>query len=300
MRRSLIVLLASSLVVGISACNPGGATPATAEPTATVLIDATATIASTAVSSGAAPTLSDGATTTDSGLMYEDLTVGDGAEAMTGSRVTVHYTGYLQDGTVFDSSLDRGDPFTFALGTGNVIPGWDEGVTGMKVGGQRRLVIPADLAYGESGAGGVIPPNATLTFDVELLEVAEPLTIPEAPEQVASYETTDSGLEYAILEEGDGDVAAAGDFVSVHYAGFLTDGTRFDSSYQRGEPIQFILGQGNVIPGWDEGIAGMKVGERRQLRIPPDLAYGAAGVTGAIPGNATLIFDVQLVAVETP
>ena len=113
--------------------------------------------------------------TTPSGLQYEDSTVGEGAVATAGQRVTVHYTGWLyNDGTQgakFDSSKDRNDPFVFQLGAGMVIKGWDEGVQGMKVGGQRTLIIPAALGYGARGAGGVIPPNATLKFDVELLKV---------------------------------------------------------------------------------------------------------------------------------
>jgi FKBP-type peptidyl-prolyl cis-trans isomerase FkpA len=109
------------------------------------------------------------------GLKYTDTTVGTGAEAIPGHKVSVHYTGWLYEnekqGKKFDSSLDRGQPFDFTLGAHQVIRGWDEGVAGMKVGGKRTLIIPPDLGYGARGAGGVIPPNATLLFDVELLEV---------------------------------------------------------------------------------------------------------------------------------
>lgn len=108
---------------------------------------------------------------TESGLKYVDLIVGTGREAAAGNLVTVHYTGWLTNGTKFDSSVDRRDPFSFPIGSGKVIRGWDEGVAGMKVGGKRRLTIPPQLGYGARGAGGVIPPNATLVFDVELLEV---------------------------------------------------------------------------------------------------------------------------------
>jgi peptidylprolyl isomerase len=108
---------------------------------------------------------------TPSGLQYEDLVPGSGASPSPGKKVVVHYTGWLTDGKKFDSSLDKNEPFTFVIGAGQVIPGWDEGVMTMKIGGKRRLVIPAALGYGAAGAGGVIPPNATLVFEVILLDV---------------------------------------------------------------------------------------------------------------------------------
>ena len=109
--------------------------------------------------------------TTDSGLAYEDISEGTGAAAGAGRTVSVHYTGWLTDGAKFDSSKDRNQPFRFPLGAGHVIKGWDEGVQGMKVGGVRKLSIPPQLGYGARGAGGVIPPNATLVFEVELLDI---------------------------------------------------------------------------------------------------------------------------------
>ena len=105
-------------------------------------------------------------------LQKEDLTVGTGTEATAGKTVSVHYTGRLTDGTKFDSSLDRGDPFSFRLGAGQVIRGWDEGVVGMKVGGSRKLTIPPEMAYGDRGFPGLIPPGSTLVFEVELLGVS--------------------------------------------------------------------------------------------------------------------------------
>jgi FKBP-type peptidyl-prolyl cis-trans isomerase len=131
----------------------------------------TNTKTTTTSSSATSVTTSSQEITMPSGLKYEELKVGDGAVAETGTTVSVHYTGWLTNGTKFDSSLDRGQPFSFRLGTGQVIRGWDEGVKGMRVGGKRKLTIPPDLGYGEAGAGGVIPPNATLLFEVELLGV---------------------------------------------------------------------------------------------------------------------------------
>jgi peptidylprolyl isomerase len=110
---------------------------------------------------------------TPSGLAYVELVPGSGPSPVAGKQVKVHYTGWLENGTKFDSSVDRGEPFSFAIGAGQVIPGWDEGVMSMKVGGKRKLIIPAQLGYGSAGAGGVIPPNATLIFEVELLDVAK-------------------------------------------------------------------------------------------------------------------------------
>lgn len=137
---------------------------------------------------------------TESGLQYQDLVLGNGAVAETGSTVSIHYTGWLIDGTEFDSSIDGGVPISFALGTGYVIPGWDEGLLGMKVGGKRLLVIPSTLAYGETGAGGgLISPNATIVFEVELVAIpsADDFIVPDI-----EVVTTDSGLIYQDLVIG--------------------------------------------------------------------------------------------------
>jgi FKBP-type peptidyl-prolyl cis-trans isomerase len=242
-------------------------------------------------------------TTTATGLQYEDTETGSGAEATSGQGVSVHYTGWLYEngvqGKKFDSSVDRSSPFEFSLGAGMVIKGWDEGVQGMKVGGKRTLIIPAELGYGARGAGGVIPANATLKFDVELLEI-------EGGEMEDDDSDTGAGTSAGLLiddtEVGTGTEATRGTNVSVHYTGWLyengTQGKKFDSSLDRNSPFDFPLGGGMVIKGWDEGVQGMKVGGKRTLIIPPHLGYGARGAGGVIPGNATLKFDVVLLGVN--
>lgn len=216
-------------------------------------------------------------------LKIVDTVEGKGNAVKPGDQVRVHYTGKLTDGTVFDSSIPRGEPFEFTVGAGLVIAGWDEGLLGMKAGGKRTLTVPPEMGYGEAGIGP-IPGNATLIFDIELLEIVQ---VPPEGE-----------LQIEEVAPGSGKEARAGNLVRVHYIGRLVDGTCFDESYNRGEPIEFQLGAGMVIRGWDMGIAGMKEGGKRKLTIPYNLAYGADGYPGAIPPYATLVFDVELVTVK--
>ena len=213
-------------------------------------------------------------------LNIEHLVEGNGASPQQGDYVSVHYVGTLMDGTEFDSSRKRGTPFEFPLGEGRVIKGWDIGVAQLKVGGKAIFIIPPELGYGSRGAGNVIPPNATLKFEVELLGTKP------APQ-----------IEYIEIEAGTGPAPKRGQRVAVHYVGTLEDGTEFDNSLNRGQPIAFPLGAGRVIPGWEMGIAMMREGGKATLIIPPELGYGPRGAGGVIPPNATLTFDVELVKV---
>jgi peptidylprolyl isomerase len=236
-------------------------------------------------------------TTTESGLRYLIVEEGDGREADAGNVVQVHYTGRLEDGTEFDSSLNSGQPIQFALGTGRVIPGWDEGIALLREGDQARFIIPPDLGYGATGSGGVIPPDATLIFDVQLVRVLPPSPAEPTAVDEGDYVTTDSGLKYYDIVEGTGATPEPGQFVTVHYTLWLEDGTKIDSSFDSGQPLQFQIGAGQLFPGFEEGMATMKVGGQRQLVIPPELAFGSAG-SGPIPPDTTIIFEVQLEEVQ--
>lgn len=234
---------------------------------------------------------------TDSGLEYQIIMPGYGKQPKAGDLVTVHYIGTLQDGSIFDSSRKRGEPISFTLGKGQVIKGWDEGIALLREGTQARFIIPPALAYGDKQVAN-IPPNSWLVFDVELISVKEKVN--PVPFDVTGIEkqTTASGLSYYLIKNGTGPKAETGNNVSVHYSGYLEDGTMFDSSVERGQPFNFELGKGRVIKGWDEGIALLNVGSKARFIIPPGLAYGDGGFPPMIPANSTLIFDVELLEVK--
>lgn len=227
------------------------------------------------------------------GIEVVDTERGTGEGAAHTDFVEVHYTGYLaENNQKFDSSHDRQMPFRFQLGAGEVISGWDNGLVGMKVGGKRTLTISPEHGYGSRGAGNVIPPNATLIFEVEMLGIT-PLPKPWIYDDADVY-TTESGLQYVIKTVGEGEPVKDGDVIDIYYAGFFEDGDLFDTSENSPQSFMFTVGEGRAIPGWEEGIKGIRLGEERIIIIPPSLAYGENGIPGAIPPNSTLIFNVKV------
>ena len=267
-------------------------------------------------------------------LTIIDREAGDPGSALVanGSPILVHYTGWLFDpassdgkGVQFDTSRTRVAPFSFIVGVGKVIKGWDQGVIGMRIQGKRTIIIPANLAYGERVRPN-IPANSNLIFEIEVLNIVAtdepgkpatatatilPPPVPLAPvppsrlNPNATLPATTSELILIDQAVGTGKTAEAGVPVSVHYTGWLYDATRpggkgqkFDSSVDRGQPFVFPLGGQRVIKGWDQGVVGMKVKGRRTLIIPPQFGYGERGAGGVIPPNATLIFDVELIDVN--
>lgn len=248
----------------------------------------------------------DGVTVTDSGLQYMVLEEGpeDGYSPDSTDLVIVHYVGTLKDGVEFDSSRARGAAAQFPLN--QVIPGWTEGVQLMSEGDRFRFFVPPELAYREFGSPPNIGPNEALIFDVELIKVQNPARNLETAEKFLAENakkdgvtTTESGLQYEVITKGGGDGKSpeASDTVEVHYQGTLLNGTEFDSSYTRGETIEFPLNR--VIPGWTEGVQLMSEGDKFRFFIPPELAYGEGGTPGGPIGpNEALVFEVELVAVK--
>ncbi len=267
--------------------------------------------------------------TSPDGIYYSTEERGEGERPKSGQFVAVHYTGKFLSGEVFDSSVERLVPLVFQIGKEQVIKGWDKGIPLYKKGGSGTLYLEPKLAYGNRKIGP-IPANSPLIFDIELLGVfdtkaeadvfidqkkAEAAKIISAKKKektaaerttmqayadkqgLKKVKTTPTGLMYVMEEKGTGVAALKGQTVSVHYKGSLLNGMTFDSSYNRGEPISFILGEGQVIQGWDEGVALLKVGGKATFLIPSALAYGERAV-GPIPANSILRFDVELMDVQ--
>jgi peptidylprolyl isomerase len=241
------------------------------------------------------------------GVKYRDLKEGEGEPCPPGARVTINYTGWLTDGTEFDSGKR-----TFDLN--NLIPGWQEGIPGMKKGGIRKLVISPEKGYGSRVQGdGKIPANSTLIFEVSLIDFTPgprprrsppPTdltklvdgTVPNAPDP-GLKPIGDQGLMYRDLKVGDGPEVPHGAHVVMDYTGWLQSNNHmFDSSWKPGGKL-LDMDLTGLIKGWQEGVPGMKVGGIRKLVIPPELGYGGRQ-TGDIPPNSTLIFEVEVLGVK--
>ena len=232
-------------------------------------------------------------------LVVTDLTEGTGPAAEAGDIVVVNYVGVRSvDGTEFDNSYDRGEPFSVTLGAGQVIQGWDDGLVGIKQGGRRQLDIPADLAYGDNPQGGVIQPGDALTFVVDAVAV---ISIPDASQEpqitvtggpnVAEIATTD-------LVVGEGTEIATGQHVYIHLLAFRADtGEKIDSSWPAGAPLDFDYDAGQLLPGIESAMAGMKVGGRRQMTIPFEQGFGAGGNEQlGLPPSTDVVLVIDLLA----
>ena len=259
-----------------------------------------------------------------SGLIYVETVAGKGAKIDTGYWVKLNFSVSLIDGKQLFSTAERGEPREFEVGKRMDTPGFEEGVSKMLKGGKSTFIVPSKLAFGESGRGSLIPPYSTVIYQVEMVDVTSKADHVKQEAEKKKAETMKaetnkkeeatlrakyladkkitakplpSGLIYVEKVKGTGAKAVAGKKVKVHYTGTLLNGTKFDSSRDRNEPFEFTLGQGQVIKGWDEGIALMNVGGKATLVIPSAIAYGERDM-GQIPPYSTLVFDVELLDVK--
>ncbi|XP_039975669.1 peptidyl-prolyl cis-trans isomerase FKBP10 [Xiphias gladius] len=200
--------------------------------------------------------------------------------------IRYHYNGSLLSGEAFDSSYSRNATYDTYLGQGDLIKGMEEGLKGMCVGERRIIIIPPFLAYGENGQGTLVPPQATLVYEVQLVDLFNPkddliVKVKEVPEGCTRRTVT-------------------GDYIRYHYNGTFQDGTVFDSSYQRNSTYNTYIGLGYVIEGMDKALRGVCIGEKRRITIPPHMAYGEQGVGDFIPGSAVLVFDIHVIDFHNP
>lgn len=258
----------------------------------------------------------------ESGLFFTETTKGNGKKPKETDIVKVHFKVSDLDGRVFFSSFDQGEPMRWEAGKVFDNPGATEALNLMTVGSKANVIVPSSIGFGEQGRGQMVAPFTTLLYDLEMVSIqskadydkekAAEQRKAEATKEKAkaeemgnlakyiksnniSVKPTASGLYYLESKAGTGEKPVAGKKVTVHYTGTLLDGTKFDSSVDRGQPFEFVLGQGQVIQGWEEGIAMMKKGGKAKLIIPSSIAYGPDGRMPSIPPSATLIFEVELI-----
>lgn len=241
------------------------------------------------------------------GLIIEDFALGEGPEAKSGSKLTLRYAGFLEDGTVIDDNRQPSKrPFEFRLSKKPRVKGWYLGLQGMRKGGMRRVVVPSELAYGKEGAAGddevpEIPPNSKIVYLFKLVDLKPPPKRARGPQAfegpVLASKKLKGGLGVSDYDLGEGPQAEIGDRVVVHYTGRLKDGTVFDSTAEGSSPLRFIVGSPLVIQGWNLGIVGMRKGALRRLEIPPKLGYGSRSLDG-IPPNSKLYFTLELMKLE--
>lgn len=234
--------------------------------------------------------------TTESGIKYSVLAPGNGKVANVGDKVKMHYTGWLTDGTMFDSSRTRGTPFDVKVGVGQVIKGWDEALLMMSVGSRFKVTIPPELAYG-STARGQIPANSTLIFDMEMVELVQ-LPAFKQPNP-AKQKTTESGIKYEALVEGTGSTYGDDKIYDLKYAMFNATGKLLTCTEEGGQPMK---GTPGTMPFAfiKEFVKVMQVGGRYRLEVPPELAFGAVNKGPDLPPNSVTVWELELVGVHDP
>jgi peptidylprolyl isomerase len=234
---------------------------------------------------------------TKTGLKYIIIDEGYGKYPRVNEIITVDYTGFLSTGKIFDSSVKKKKPFKFIFGQDEVLDAWEVGLKNIKEGGIIKLIIPSELAYGESGFKNIVPPNEELIFDINLIEVKPEIIIKPYHTDGKEVIKTKSGLEITIIENGEGVYPDTNNIVTIHYTGYFKNGEIFDSSVKRDEPIRFPLGIGAVISGLEETLFQINVGTKARIFVPYKIGYGKKGNPPSIPKKADLIFDIELIDV---
>ncbi|MEY4362059.1 MAG: hypothetical protein RL391_1365 [Actinomycetota bacterium] len=236
--------------------------------------------------------------TTPTDLVITDIAEGEGEGAQSGDTIFVHYVGVRsEDGTRFDGNFG-GSPFAVTLGVGAVIEGWDTGLVGMKVGGRRQLDIPADLAYGDTGAGETIKPGDALSFVIDAVAIVPATDAADKPSLTIDGSANVDSVDTEDLVDGSGTKAEAGMTVALHLVAFRADtGEEITGTWDQGAPITFELVEGGTLPGLLEGIPGMKVGGRREIRIPFTDAWGPDGQESiGLPAETDIVVVIDLLA----
>jgi FKBP-type peptidyl-prolyl cis-trans isomerase len=231
-----------------------------------------------------------------SGIKYAFILESNGMKPDSGYIITMHFTGYLPNGKIFNSSILSGEPEKFVVGTAKVIKGVNLSVMLMKQGSKARFIIPSRLAFGDKGYYTLIPPNTELTYDIELIEVKPPPTVDPFNSGNDTVSLA-SGLHYIPFHTAGGETPQKGDIVAIHYSGYFQNGKIFDSSVLRDQPIMFAIGEGHVMPGMDEMVRNMRVGDKVRALIPWKLGYGEEGNPPIIPPKTDLIFDIELLSI---
>lgn len=265
-RRSALVLV-SCLAFGAGACGGDPAAPKPAAPAAAP--------APPEPSASERPRAD-----FDTAPPYETIVTGDGAQVKVGDFVKLHYEAFVRsDGHLLDSSRRRNEPFVVEVGAGHVIRGWDLLLAKLRVGDRVKSTIPSDLAYGDRGIDGAVPPRADVVLDVEVLGIV-PLPT------------------WDVITKGEGKPVRPGSKVTVHYVSTLPDGSEFDNTRTRDQPFWFIQGAGQVIEGWDRVIVQMREGDKWKIHVPWIFAFGAEGNPPRVPGQTDLDFEIEVLSVE--
>lgn len=262
---------------------------------------------------------------TESGIYIIEKEKGSGPVVKEGDRIKAHFNIATVSGIQLYNSIEAGEPLSVEIGKRFDNEGVTEALATMRKGSKATVIVPSDLAFGREGRGDMVPPYTTMVYDIEVVELTTKEEFEKQQEQqeremkqkeeqsrtgekgnIQQYmqennlegTPTPSGLYYIEQVKGDGPKPEAGQKVKVHYTGTLLDGSKFDSSVDRGEPFEFQLGMGQVIKGWDEGVAMMNVGSKGLLIVPFELAYGSRDMGDRIPAYSTLVFEVELLGIE--